>query len=60
MIALKKNYNIQPFCLYVVRIMKHIINNDFDEIFGTEYHIPNAIIIPYQSFRKIHIQLRAI
>ena len=61
MIALKKNYNIQPFCLYVKKdtAQLSIINNDFDEIFGTEYHIPETQLPSHTNpfLEKIYIQL---
>ena len=61
MIALKKNYNIQPFCLYVRKSMAQlsVIDDNFDEIFGDEYTIPETRLPSHtnQFLEKIYIQL---
>ena len=61
MIALKKNYNIQPFCLYVRKSAAQLsaIDDNFDEIFGSEYPIPETRLPSHanQFLERIYIQL---
>ena len=61
MIALKKNHNIQPFCLYVRKSMAQlsVIDDNFDEIFGAEYTIPETRLPSHANhfLEKIYIQL---
>ena len=61
MIALKRNHNIQPFCLYVHKDVAQLslIDNNLDEIFGTEYVIPKTRLPSHsnQFLEKIYIQL---
>ena len=61
MVALKKDYNIQPICLYVKKNAAQIscIDNNFDEVFGPEYIIPETKLPSHtnQFLEKIYIQL---
>ena len=61
MIALKKNHNIQPFCLYIRKSMAQlsVIDDNFDEIFGAEYTIPETRLPSHANhfLEKIYIQL---
>ena len=61
MIALKRNHNIQPLCLYVRKGVAQlsIIDDNLDEIFGGEYVIPETKLPSHsnQFLEKIYIQL---